>query len=108
MNTLDQVTDSALILEQLLRLIIDMPMDKRLALLNQLEESAFEEDPSLKRDDTRRAYPKTVYFDFENFTYSGTIKDISTTGMFIETDCTCIFCEPLKRIPPILGFENST
>ena len=86
MNTYDHETDSALILEQLLRLIIDMPADKRLSLLNQLEEIAFEEDPSIKRDDSRKAYNKPVSFDFENFTYSGAIKDISTTGMFIETD----------------------
>ena len=74
------------VLEQLLTLIIEMPMEKRLNLLNRLEDAAFEEETDLKREDVRKVYNKEISFDFENYTHIGTIIDISTSGVFIETE----------------------
>jgi len=73
------------VLERLLTLIIEMPTEKRLNLLNRIEDAAFEEEIDMKRDDVRKAYNREVSFDFENYTYTGTIIDISATGIFIET-----------------------
>jgi hypothetical protein len=85
MNNSDKGPDDGNVLEQLIKLIINMPQEKRLRLLNRIEDDALGEDPDLKRDEPRKAYDRTVYFDFENYTYAGTIMDISTTGIFIET-----------------------
>jgi hypothetical protein len=76
-------TDSVLV--QLIRHIIDMPVHKQKDLLNRLEIEAFEEETETGREDKRALYYTPVSFDFENFTYTGMIKDISVTGMFIET-----------------------
>ncbi len=78
-------SDTDSILAQLLRLIIDMPPDKREELLRRLQTEAFEEESPEVREEKRKFYYKPVSFDFENYTYTGMIKDISLTGMFIET-----------------------
>jgi hypothetical protein len=76
------------VLEELIRRILDMPPERRAVLLDRLITPFDEEDPDTKRDNARKSYNKPVYFDFENFTYTGYIKDLSTTGMFIETEET--------------------
>ncbi len=86
MNNSDRGPEDENTLVQLLKLLIEMPPEKRLALLNQLEESVLDEDSTMNRQDHRSSYNKPVYFDFKNYTYTGNIKDISTTGMFIETE----------------------
>ena len=85
MNNFDAGSGKDNVLERLMMLIIEMSGEKRLNLLSQIEAAAFEEETDTKRDEPRKAYNRTVYFDFENFTYTGTIIDISTTGIFIET-----------------------
>lgn len=73
------------VFEKLVKIIIEMPEEKRIALLNQIEHSFIEKDESVKRIEPRRNYDKPIYFDFENYTYEGIIKDISASGIFIET-----------------------
>lgn len=85
MNFSDTESGDSRVLEELIRLILDMPPEKRSSLLDRLTSPFVEEDPEAKRGDIRKSYHKTVYFDFENFTYTGLIRDISTSGMFIET-----------------------
>lgn len=76
------------VLAALIRMILDMSPMERSDLLDRLTESRTAADPDAKREDARTPYSKTVYFDFENYMYTGTIRDISTTGMFIETDAS--------------------
>jgi hypothetical protein len=83
---LNRQPDDDHVLERLLRLIVQMPPNRRVALFNQLEDPMFRDDPDRVRGETRKKYFRTVYFDFENFTYTGAIADISVTGMFIETE----------------------
>jgi hypothetical protein len=86
MEYASQESDADSVLAQLLKLIVDMPPEKRAELLHRLETEAFEEGEPAAREEKRKLYYKPVYFDFENFTYTGMIKDISLTGMFIETE----------------------
>jgi len=73
------------VLENLMMLILQMGEDERLKLLNQLETALYEEDIDRNRDEPRKNYNKEVSFDFENYTYTGIVTNISTTGAFIET-----------------------
>jgi hypothetical protein len=90
MEYASQESDGDGVLTQLLKFIIDMPSEKRVELLHRLEVETFEEGTPATREEKRKFYYKPVYFDFENYTYTGMIKDISLTGMFIETE------EPFK------------
>ena len=83
--TSDTGTENDNVLEKLMMFIIGMPNDDRLNLLNQLEAADLREDTDTIRSENRKLYLKELVFDFENYIYTGTIIDISTSGAFIET-----------------------
>ena len=85
MDNSDTETERDNVLEKLMALIIEMPGERRHHLLNQLETANLEEDTDRKRSEPRKVYNKETVFDFENYIYTGTIIDISTNGVFIET-----------------------
>ena len=71
---------------RLITLILDMPYDRQLALLKQLEEIPMTTFDTSDRDDTRKSYSSTVSFTAKDRTYKGASKDLSSGGMFIETN----------------------
>ncbi len=71
---------------RLITLILDMPYDRQLALLKQLEEIPMTIFDISDRDDTRKSYSSMVSFTAKDRTYKGASKDLSSGGMFIETN----------------------
>jgi hypothetical protein len=71
---------------RLITLILDMPYDRQLALLKQLEEIPMTTFDVSDRDDPRKSYSSMVSFTAKDRTYKGASKDLSSGGMFIETN----------------------
>ncbi len=70
----------------LITLILDMPYDRQVALLKQLEETPTTTLDLSDRDDARKTYSSTINFTLGGRSYQGDSKDISSGGMFIETN----------------------
>ena len=71
---------------RLITLILDMPYDRQLSLLKQLEEIPMTTFDVSDRDDKRKSYSSIVSFTAKDRTYKGASKDLSSGGMFIETN----------------------
>ncbi len=70
----------------LITLILDMPYDRQLALLKQLEEIPMTSFDMSDREDHRKSYSSMVSFTAKDRTYKGASKDLSSGGMFIKTN----------------------
>jgi len=88
MADLDYPFGEESVMVRLLQMIIDMSNTQRENLLKHLEETEYSADKISERDDVRKSYTNTVYFTTTSTDeiYEGTSQDISSGGMFIETD----------------------
>ena len=86
MNDDEQQLGKDSITVRLITLILNMPYDRQVALLKQLEEIPVTTLETTDRDDTRKLYSSTVSFSVRDRSYKGISKDISSGGMFIETN----------------------
>ena len=78
--------DPNTVIVRLFRHILDMPEVRRLDLLKALEDEAAQAEIEGKRDNRRFCYNTFVTFHVLDETFTGLIKDISQTGIFIKTD----------------------
>lgn len=86
MNDDNQQLGKDSITVRLIYLILDMPYNRQVALLKQLEEIPITTFEETDRDDPRKSYASMVSFSVRDRSYKGTSKDISSGGMFIETN----------------------
>lgn len=70
----------------LIRKILDLPEERQLSLLKQLEDASLNDDAADERDDTRKSFQQPIRFTMDNEEYTGVSEDISSGGMFIRTD----------------------
>ena len=71
----------------LIRMILEMSEDRQRSLLKQLEQfSINSDDAASERDEGRKAFSQEITFISKNKTYKGVSQDISSGGMFIQTD----------------------
>jgi hypothetical protein len=72
---------------ELIQIILEMNEDERLKLLLQLKEMGWGKiaAENNEREDTRKEYTNIIEFTSRNHAYKGTSRDISSSGMFIET-----------------------
>ncbi len=84
-DTDDQLRKDSITI-RLITLILDMSYDRQLALLKQLEEIPMTTLDVSDRDDPRKSYSSTISFTARDRTYKGASKDLSSGGMFIETN----------------------
>jgi Tfp pilus assembly protein PilZ len=73
---------------RLIRHILDMPYDRQVSLLAQLDESSPDAFEEMDRDEKRKAYTIGVSFTVQGVEYTGISEDISPGGMSIRTDET--------------------
>jgi Tfp pilus assembly protein PilZ len=59
------------------------------------------------RDDTRKSYSRTVSFTAKDRTYKGASKDLSSGGMFIETDGSFSVGEIITITIPFTGKKKN-
>lgn len=71
---------------QLIRRILDMPYDRQVSLLTQLDNSATVAPDVADRDEKRKDFTSGVTFTVQGIEYTGVSEDISAGGMFIRTD----------------------
>ena len=82
--------DDNFVTVNLIRHILNMSEDRRLTLLRTLEDEAAEVELEGKRDNQRFAYNKPVTFWVRDEKYTGIIKDISQSGIFIKTNADLV------------------
>lgn len=79
----EEVLPQDSVVVQLIKHILAMSDEQQVALLKQLaSDTTF---AGSEREETRRSYVNDVRFVCQNQTYSGMSEDISSSGMFIET-----------------------
>lgn len=86
MNDIDEKSSKESITIRLIKLILDMPYDRQIALLEQLDNTPLTLNDMKNREDPRKAYVNTIVFSAKGQTYNGISQDLSSGGMFIKTD----------------------
>ena len=94
MTNLDKNNNHENISVRLLNLILDMPVDEQLKLLNMLDKSEY----SGSRKHKRKQLPLPVNLGTEKISSNNFIKDISKGGVFIETGISLSIGEELSLI----------
>ena len=74
----------------LIKRILDMPYDRQVALLKQLDEIPSGALELTDREEKRKPFTSNVSFTVQGVTYHGVSEDISSGGMFIKTDASFI------------------
>ena len=71
---------------QIIERVFNMRDEERLDLLNKLEKGPAIELTLGERNEIRKAYEQTISFFVQNRQYKAICKDISSGGLFIQTD----------------------
>ena len=82
----DEYSNSNSIILRLMELILAMNDEQRLDLLNKLEELPTENLSLGDRSDVRKDFPRDISFSVQDREYKAICKDISSSGIFIQTD----------------------
>ncbi len=82
-NDNDQI--EADVLARLQKVILELPHDHRKILLKQAEDLLADEPEDIQRSSNRKEYSTYVNFFLNNESHWGLTRDISKSGMFIET-----------------------
>jgi Tfp pilus assembly protein PilZ len=86
MSGLEEELGSEGITIQLIRRILDMPYDRQVSLLMQLDDASLTGLETADRDEKRKNFTSNVSFTVQGVDYTGVSEDISAGGMFIRTD----------------------
>ena len=86
MAEFDEYSDSNSIILRLMALILAMNDEQRLDLLNKLEEVPVEELSLGDRNDVRKNFQRKISFSVQDREYEAICRDISSSGIFIQTD----------------------
>ena len=82
----DEYSNSNSIILRLMELILAMNDEQRLDLLNKLEELPAEDLSLGDRNDVRKGFARDISFSVQDREYKAICKDISSSGIFIQTD----------------------
>jgi len=84
-NIEDYHQDNDVILH-LIKMILDMTSEERVDLLEKLEELPIKNLSLGERDGIRRLYDQSITFSTQDRQYTALCKDISSGGIFIQTE----------------------
>ena len=86
MNDFEEYPKRNDVILKLMQYILSMPDEQLLDLLNKIEELPVNELTLGERDEIRKPYDQTISFYVQNRHYEASCKDISSGGIFIQTD----------------------
>jgi Tfp pilus assembly protein PilZ len=86
MEDFDDYIEQKDVLLRIMDHVLKMTNEQRLDLLDKLEEVPLDELTLGERNEIRRNYDKSISFFVQNQRYQAVCKDISSGGIFIQTD----------------------
>jgi Tfp pilus assembly protein PilZ len=86
MEDFDEFPEQKRVILQIIERIFDMSNEQRLDLLRKLEEVPQHELTLGERNEIRKTYDRTISFYIQNRRYQALCKDISSGGIFIQTN----------------------
>ena len=86
MEDFDDYPEQKDVILQIIERVFNMSDEERLDLLHKLEQGPPNELTLGERNEIRKAYEQTISFFVQNQRYQAVCKDISSGGVFIQTD----------------------